>query len=538
MFNNTKKTKKRLTDAYGKIKTDSFNFDLIEKYFRKIRHSDESQSLTDKTCKDLDFNELFMFVDRTTSKIGQQYLYNKLRTIPLHRYSEELQERLVEKIGSDSALRLKIQLVLDKLTSSYSYYVASLFQDEQLKEPVWFFLVRILSFTAIFSILMLPFIPQALFILLPVVITNMVIHFWNKRNIVEYVASVPQLLKLNDTAKELLKLDIFRSGKETIYDSIKCIDKVRNKMQYFKLEAKLESDMEMAVWALMELIKSVFLIEPLFLFSALKQLETKRKEIEDVFCFVGMVDSLVSIASLRNGLTVWCKPEIDSSKKVFNVTEVYHPMIVDCVPNSINTDGKSILITGSNMSGKTSFIRTIALNTITAQTLNTCFAEKFCMSNFMIYSAIRISDDLMNDKSYYFEEVLTIKDMIGNSRKDVANMFLLDEIFKGTNTVERISAGKAVLSYLDTDNNIVLVSTHDIELADMLRDSYQLYHFSEKVDNNTVDFDYKIKPGKLRNRNAIKILEINNYPSEIINEAIEISKTLDKKSPGSNIHNN
>lgn len=535
MFNHTKKQKERLTDAYGKIKTDSFNFDLIEKYFRKIRHSDESQSLTDKTCKDLDFNELFMFVDRTTSKIGQQYLYNKLRTIPLHRHSEDLQEKLIEKIGSDSSLRLKIQLSLDKLTSTYSYYVASLFQDDQLKEPHWFFLVRILSFTAIFSLLMLPFIPQALFILLPVVITNTVIHFWNKRNIVEYVASVPQLLKLNDSAKELLKIEILRSGNETISDSIKCIDKVRNKMQYFKLEAKLESDMEMAFWALLELIKSVFLIEPLFLFSALKQLETKRKEIEDVFCFVGEIDSLASIASLRNGLTVWCRPEIDSVKKVFNVTEVYHPMIVDCVPNSINTLGKSILITGSNMSGKTSFIRTIALNTITGQTLNTCFAEKFCMSNFMIFSAIRISDDLMNDKSYYFEEVLTIKDMIGNSRKDVANMFLLDEIFKGTNTVERISAGKAVLSYLDTDNNIVLVSTHDIELADMLRDSYQLYHFSEKVDHQTVDFDYKIKPGKLRNRNAIKILEINNYPPEIINEAIAISKVLDKKTPESDI---
>ena len=134
----------------------------------------------------------------------------------------------------------------------------------------------------------------------------------------------------------------------------------------------------------------------------------------------------------------------------------------------------------------------------------------------------------MNDKSYYFEEVLTIKEMIEKSQIPGYNLFLLDEIFKGTNTIERISAGKAVLSYLNSGSNIVFVSTHDIELADMLIDTYELYHFSEQVDNKTVDFDFKLKNGKLQNRNAIRILEINDYPKEIITEAIELSEELDK----------
>jgi DNA mismatch repair ATPase MutS len=107
-------------------------------------------------------------------------------------------------------------------------------------------------------------------------------------------------------------------------------------------------------------------------------------------------------------------------------------------------------------------------------------------------------------------------------------LFLLDEIFKGTNTIERISAGKAVLSHLAKADNIVFVSTHDIELADLLKDEFELYHFSEKIDHNTVDFDYKLKVGKLKTRNAIRILQINDYPDDIINEAIEISKELDK----------
>jgi len=180
------------------------------------------------------------------------------------------------------------------------------------------------------------------------------------------------------------------------------------------------------------------------------------------------------------------------------------------------------------MSGKTSFIRTIGISAITGLTINTCFAERLSMPRIKVFSAIRISDDLMNDKSYYFEEVLTIKEMISQSGSGKPNLFLLDEIFKGTNTVERISAGKAVLSFLAKADNIVFVSTHDIELTDLLYDEYVLYHFSEKVDHKTVDFDYRLKEGKLKNRNAIRILQINDYPDEIIKEAIEISKELDK----------
>jgi len=281
---------------------------------------------------------------------------------------------------------------------------------------------------------------------------------------------------------------------------------------------------------MLEIVKALFLLEPLLLFGVLEQLETKRKEIENVFVFVGYIDSLISIASLRQGLGYYCVPEVSVENKILKADEMYHPLIANCVSNSIATDKKSILLTGSNMSGKTSFIRTIGINALTALTLNTCFARSFNLSRVKIFSAIRISDDLMNDKSYYFEEVLTIKEMIERSQEEDNNLFLLDEIFKGTNTIERISAGKAVLSYLNNKNSMVFVSTHDIELTDLLDGSYELYHFSEKVDNKTVAFDFILKVGKLKNRNAIRILEINDYPEKIISEAIELSKEFDKNS--------
>ena len=176
------------------------------------------------------------------------------------------------------------------------------------------------------------------------------------------------------------------------------------------------------------------------------------------------------------------------------------------------------------MSGKTTFIRTVAINILLAQTINTCFAKAFQLPQTRLFSAIRISDDLLNDKSYYFEEVLTVKNMMTESRLPFNHVFLLDEIFKGTNTVERIAAGKAVLSYLaKLSNNIVFVSTHDIELTDLLSDEYDLYHFTETVQEKQIHFDYQLKAGKLYTKNAIRILEINEYPEEVIEEARSIA---------------
>lgn len=520
-----KKTLERLNESFGKVKDDDFHFELIKKYFIHKDNSDAFQVLSDKTCADLDFEELFMFLDRTTSKAGQQYLYNKLRILPRGNEYIALNEQIIKALSDDTNLRLNTQLQLDKLNKEDVYYLSSLFQEKHEKPPRWFFVVHLLVFTSLLSIVMLPFNPQMIFVLMGVFIVNIAIHYWNKRYLYKYLGSIPQLLRMKGIAAGLYKNPLFKGINPCLSGSIKELNKVRNRMSFFRLEANLQSEAEAIVWGILELFKIAFLLEPLLLFGVLRQLDTKRKEIEDIFCFVGEIDSLISIASLRSGLNEFCYPVYSESK--ISAVKVCHPLIPDCVPNNIEIAGKSILLTGSNMSGKTSFIRTIGINMITGLTINTCFAKSMTMPRLPIYSAIRISDDLLNDKSYYFEEVLTIKEMIEKSSKGTPSLFLLDEIFKGTNTIERISAGKAVLSALAQGNNIVFVSTHDIELTDMLEDEYELYHFSEIVNEKNVDFDYKLKEGKLKNRNAIRILQINDYPDKVVNEAMGISKELD-----------
>lgn len=522
-----KKTIEKLKESFGKIKDDDFRFDLIKKYFASKDNSEALQVLSDKTCNDLDFEELFMLLDRTTSRVGQQCLYNRLRTIPnANRSIDDKKEQLIQKLTNDTDFRISVQLQLQKLSRDDVYYISSLFQDEYEKPPKWFFVIRLLAFTSLLSLILLPLFPQMFFVFLSVFVVNIGFHYWNKRNLYKYLGSIPQLLLLNRIASNLSKEEAFKEINPDISSSIQVINQVRNRMSFFRFESNLQGDAEALFWGIMELFKIAFLLEPLLLFGVLRRLDSKRKDIESVYSFVGEVDMLISIASVRSGLDVYCLPTINDSRILAN--NIYHPLIHDCVPNSIDVADKSILLTGSNMSGKTSFIRTVGINLITGLTINTCFAESMTIPRLRIYSAIRISDDLMNSKSYYFEEVLTIKEMIEKSNSAIPNLFLLDEIFKGTNTTERIAAGKAVLSALSKNNNTVFVSTHDIELADLLSNEYELYHFSEIVNDNNVDFDYKLKEGKLKNRNAIRILQLNNYPNGVIEEAIEITKTLDR----------
>jgi DNA mismatch repair ATPase MutS len=526
-FNLRKVLPKNLAYAFSEPKDEQFNFEQIAKYFWKRDKAHSFQRLSNKTWADLDLNEIFMFVDRTHSKIGQQFLYDRLRTIPSDAMENVVHEKIIDQFTTNTIFRTVVQTELKRLNDREVFYIRSLFQDDHVKPPDWFAFAPWLSLASIGFLIGAYFNPLFLFGWMLVVGVNMGIHFWNKSNLNQYITSLPQLMILNRVARELFNTIELKSIDPNLEDSMKELDKIHLRMTYFQFESKIQGDIGVIAWFPLEILKIAFLFEPQLLFHVLDRLDSKRKEIGRIFQFVGQVDALVSIAALRNGVKNYCVPVIHEENKKLKVANVYHPLILNCVRNSIVVGEKSILLTGSYMSGKTSFIRTIAINAITGLTLNTCFADEFSLCRMKIFSAIRISDDLLNDKSYYFEEVLTIREMISASESGSANLFLLDEIFKGTNTIERIAAGKSVLSYLNKGNNIVFVSTHDIELADLLNNEYELYHFSELVDHQTVDFDYLLKPGKLKNRNAIRILQINNYPEEVTTEAMDIARQLD-----------
>ena len=519
-----RRTLNTLETNWGKPKDQSeFYFGAIEGYFQNNTQKHKAfHIISDATKRDLDLNEIFRIIDRTSSKIGQQYLYYKIRTIENREALLEFNQ-LVLLFEENEKLRLKTQSELAKINTENSYYFEELVTSAPIEKPKIIGLVFALSVLSLLSIVLGFFSPLFFLFLFPIVSANMVFHYRNKWVISKYINGIGELTKALKISKTLVG---YPEIKEHFPDTafIKEIEIINRKAVFIGLEKNLMDDFTGLFWVVAELVKVLFNLEYLIFYSLIEAVTSKKEELRKMFHFIGEIDSAISTASLKSDHYELCNPKFIDEKRI-NFTDISHPLIEYCVTNDLSLTNTSLLLTGSNMSGKSTFIRSISINSILAQTLNICFAKAYTAPFFKLYSSIRITDDVLEDTSYYLKEVLTIKELVDASISDDPCLFVLDEIFKGTNTVERISGGKAILSYLNKGNNIVLVSTHDIELTELLsKENFKSFHFSEQIENNELVFDHKLKEGKLKTRNAIKILELYNYPSEIIEDAKSTEK--------------
>ncbi|WP_194972459.1 MutS-related protein [Aquiflexum lacus] len=521
---NKKKQLEEIQSSWGKPKLDSFDFNRISKYADTVK-SEKFHRLSDQTIEDIDFYGLFEFIDRTSSKVGQQYLFRKL--IEPAKIPVDPSENLIKLFTGDKHLRESIQLELSQLNNNGAYYITTLLKDKLLEKPKWFKLL-ILDVVILVSLLILSFkFPVLLLVMILFLTLNMFLHYWNKNNTLQFLRSFPQLNNLINVSKVLVKKGDEFSDK-TIEGSISDLKSFQQKVFLINLSSDngIQSELSFVATYLIELVKAFFLVEVFALYRITKELESKKASIQYLFNYVGHIDTATSIASLRAGKEKTCLPKFISAKKELIVKNLYHPLIEDCVKNNLTIKDKSILITGSNMSGKSTFLRSLIINSILAQTIYTCFADEFMSPILKQFSSIRIDDDLFDGKSYYFQEVGIMASLLAQVEYADQNLFVLDEVFKGTNTIERIASAKAILSYLNRNENIVIVATHDIELVDLLAQEYDLYHFTETVENKALHFDHTIKSGQLKTRNAIKILELSNYPADVIKEAQDISSSL------------
>jgi hypothetical protein len=513
------------------MKKDTQHSD-VSLYLNYLIEKNLSGFLSGRTMNDLNFEELFEYLDHTTSKVGQQYFYAKLCENNLSAYSKE-HEKITEKFSADADFVLQTEKQLKKLEKRDAYNIISLF-TKKLPGISTFYssvinILRFIPFTC--AVLLFAFHLNFCFYLLVLsIIVNFVIHYMNKSVLIPFQYAIPQLLVLMKCSAKLAVNSNFDSLSNDILKHVDTLMPISKASALFKVENLLSTDISEVIWLIAELLKIITLTEPYLFYKTLKLIKGKQSEIEKLYCFAGEIDSLLAISKIRNAAPWYCVPSNGTLTEKFSFTDMIHPLVPSCVANSLSVLDKSILLTGSNMSGKSTFIRTVGVNILLSQTINTCFARYFHLQQACILdSMITISDDLMNSKSLFFEEVLTMKQMLDSSENG-HHIYLLDEIFKGTNTLERIGAAKAVLSHLKKNGNIVFVSTHDIELAELLDSDYELYHFCEHIQKGEVKFDYLLKPGKLTSFNAIKILKMSGYADEIIEEANNtILKLMDKK---------
>ena len=133
-----------------------------------------------------------------------------------------------------------------------------------------------------------------------------------------------------------------------------------------------------------------------------------------------------------------------------------------------------------------------------------------------------IKDDILEGDSYFIAEIKSLKRLLNSLNGEIRVLAFIDEILKGTNTVERIAASASILDYGKESKAKILVATHDMELTEMLGEKYDNYHFRETVIDKEVLFDYKLHKGPSKTRNAIKLLKAMDFDKEVVNTANEI----------------
>ena len=232
---------------------------------------------------------------------------------------------------------------------------------------------------------------------------------------------------------------------------------------------------------------------------------------------LGEMDALSSFAAARRDNPAWAMPEIDSGP-VFDAEALGHPLIADerrvCNDVRVGPPGTLLLVTGSNMSGKSTLLRSIGLNAVLAQAGSCICATRLRLPPSDLQSSIRVQDSLELGLSYFMAALARLKGVVDaaeRAREGRVLIYLLDEILQGTNSAERGIAVRAVARHLLDAGAIGVMTTHDLSLAgeEPLKSSAVLVHFTETVDDEgSMGFDYRLRDGLATSRNALRLMQI------------------------------
>lgn len=521
MFLTKKKRLQYLRNQWGKSVNRFRNIDLIAAYHNLINSSNE-EYVDEKTWNDLEFDSIFTKIDRNISGIGQQYLYYLL-----HKYEKDesiLKNRnnLIALLKSDKNLREKIQLNLLNLSGESSYFIAYLVLSKSLPKVKLYPVFYLLSILSVISAIMITVNGIYLFVTLGILLTNLILNKLFSSKIYEYSTGFSSL---NSMIISAISIGIIKN--DNLPQEIKILQKnngllksLKKKLGYLVIDK--QSLNELAV-VIIEYLNMFLLFDLIAYYRSVNILQKHQDEIRTIYEVIGNLDTAISIASYQTEIKYYCIPTFNNGS--FKIDEVYHPLLEDAVSNSIEELQSSALITGSNMSGKTTFIKTVGINFILSQTLYFSLAQEFRIPKLKVKSSIRRNEELEKGKSYFFVEIELLNSFIKLSKSSNQYLFLIDEIFRGTNTLERLATSTAVLKYLDIQNR-VFCTTHDIELQELLEKNYKMFHFSEQVDDDKFYFNYRIKEGPCSSGNAIKLLDLMDYPKSIIIESNKIADEL------------
>lgn len=528
--------REQLRKSFGKAgRTEYADGELngIVRYFEK--HPKDFQ-IDDITWNDLNLDEIFLRMNSTCSSAGQEYLYAMLRSPSFE--EKELQEReeLLGFLELDEETRVRMQEIFFKIgrTGKYSLYDYMDFLDvlgerkngKHLLADLLFFLMIAAAFVS-------P--PFGLCGVSAVMCFNITTYLKEKKQIEPYLTSFHYIFRLIRGAEELSKIQV-----QQLEDRL---SKVRKLLpQFGKLNRSASLGMRTSSGDPMGIVADyINMMLHLDIIGFNIMLHAVRKQTENIdrlVTIVGELDALIAAAGFRHSLPAWCVPKLTAAEAAdgaehgavessglhfeassLQLEQLYHPLLADPVKNDIKTTN-GVLLTGSNASGKSTFLKAVALNMILAQTIHTCCADRCQSSYWRVMTSMALRDDLGSGESYYIVEIRSLKRILDAAQSPGAPVLcFVDEVLRGTNTVERIAASTQILKSLHKPGVCCFAATHDVELTGLLETEYDNYHFEEQIADGDISFPYLLMPGRATSRNAIRLLEMMGYSEEIIKKA-------------------
>ena len=533
----------RLRAEWGQRSNREYRLDAIAASHRSRAAGEGGAVLDDRTWNDLHLDDVFAVWDRTMSTLGQHALYHRLRGVPAGRHLESF-EALVTRMAEDAPARERAQLALGRLTDLRGYDLWWLGQRDVLPPQRWHVTFPLLALLTLGVAVALPFRLSLIPLLLLMIAVNVAVRNATDRHVRDVAATFRQLAPVIAVGQALGFLD--GPDIDPLVAPLRAEAPGLNRLKTiarwvsgdpFMLSvqpgpfAVVGTDLVSVVYDYLNLI---FLLDVNGVYFGAGELRARGAAVLRVMAAAGDVDAAISVASYRASHDGWTRPRFLPPGAEATLTDVWHPLVDQAVPNSIvMPSGRGVLVTGSNMSGKSTFLRTVGVNAVLAQTIHTCLAVEYAAPMFHVRSCIGRSDDLLSGKSYYIVEVESLIALVQASQGEAPHLILLDELFRGTNAVERIAAGQAVLRELvtggGTTRHVVIAATHDGELVDLLPELFAAVHFGDSVVDEGMVFDHRLKPGKATSRNAIALLRMNGAPPRMVRDALDCAAVLDSQ---------
>ena len=520
-----------LREGFGRPSSKKMEPERYAQVPQYFLHHKDGFGIDDITWNDLDLDQLFHVMDSTCSASGEEYLYYLLRSPSMQAQDPAFTQEQYAWFGGGAheEERIRLQEILTELGhagrySLYDYidFTSALGTRSNLKHYI--------AAAAPFAAFGLMFVHTGIgiILLLAVFAFNLVTYFKEKGQIAPYYQVFNYILRLLDCARALEKENCppFKEETEQIPALLKAFSSFRRGSSFFLGSSAGESDL---FGLILEYVRILFHLDLIKFNSMLAQLRGRQEEIDALLTVTGRIDAMISIVSWRETLPFYAVPRLED-KAAFSVQELYHPLLAEPVSNSIEAV-RPILLTGSNASGKSTFLKAAALCALLSQTVGIAPAKSYRGSCYRIFTSMALRDSLQDGESYFIVEIKSLRRILEaseDSRPGTAQtctetcdpvLCCIDEVLRGTNTVERIAASAEILRCFARTKTLCFAATHDLELTGLLGDVYDNYHFSEEIVDGDVRFSYRIMPGPSTSCNAIALLNALGYDKSIVEQA-------------------